>query len=341
MTRFIGLLGATGYTGRLVADELASRNITHRRGGRSRAKLDALPPTPNAETLEVDASNPVELDAFLDGIDALITTVGPFAELGMPVVEAAVRNNCHYVDSTGEPDFMSDVYAKYADAPVAVVPACGYDYLPSDCAAALAARKLGEGDEPIDVVVAYDLKNMRPSRGTTRTAVGGIASSVTRMHRIKVSFPEGEKDAVAVPLGERLTVPRHVPNANVTTAFVTRPGVAAVADFLGPTVGAFGALLRGAAPVVRRMTDRMSDGPDEATRSRARFRILAEARRGPAKSAVLVEGSDVYKLTAVLLVEAALQVQGQGAMAPAQALEPAEFLDAVSGSGLISWRYLD
>src|SRR5437764_5492744 len=170
MTRFIGLLGATGYTGRLVADELAGRNIAHRRGGRSRSRLDALPATPNAETVEVDAQDPAELDAFLDGIDALITTVGPFAELGMPVVEAAVRNNAHYVDSTGEPDFMSDVYAKYADAPVAVVPACGYDYLPADCAAALAARKLGPGDEPIDVVVAYQLKDMRPSRGTARTA---------------------------------------------------------------------------------------------------------------------------------------------------------------------------
>ena len=341
MTRFIGLLGATGYTGRLVADELANRNISHRRGGRNRARLDSLPTTPNAETVEVDASNPIELDAFCDGLDVLITTVGPFADLGMPVVEAAVRNNTHYVDSTGEPDFMSDVYEKYADAPVAVVPACGYDYLPGDCAAALAARKLGSDGDPIDVVVAYEVKGFRPSRGTAKSTLGAIAPGATRLERTTVAFPEGKKDAVAVPLGERLTVPLHLPNARVTTAFVARPGVAAAADFLGPAAGAFGALMRGAGPVLRRFTDRMSEGPDEETRKKARFRILAEARRGPARSAVLVEGSDVYQLTAVLLVEAALRVQGKGALAPAGAVEPRDFLDVVSGSGLLSWRYVD
>lgn len=341
MTRFIGLLGATGYTGRLVADELAHRNISHRRGGRNRSRLDSLPETPNAETFEVDASNPAELDAFCDGLDVLITTVGPFAELGMPVVEGAVRTNTHYIDSTGEPDFMSDVYSKYADAPVAVVPACGYDYLPGDCAAALAIRKLGNDSDPVDVVVAYEVKNFRPSRGTARSTVGALATGASRLERLKVIFPDGEKDAVAVPLGEGLTIPRYVPNARVTTAMVTRPGVAAAADFLGPAAGAFGALMRGAGPVLRRVTDRMDEGPDEETRKKARFRILAEARRGPARSGVLVEGSDVYQLTAVMLVEAALRVQGQGALAPAQALEPRDFLDVISGSGLLSWRYLD
>jgi hypothetical protein len=52
---------------------------------------------------------------------------------------------------------------------------------------------------------------------------------------------------------------------------------------------------------------------------------------------VLVEGSDLYRLTAQLLVEAALRVTGSGAMAPAQALSPAEFLGAVSGE-LLSWQ---
>src|SRR5204862_474303 len=109
----IALLGATGYTGKLVAAELTKRQLPHRLGGRSPEKLAALPS--DAERFVVDAGEPARLDAFLDGATALITTVGPFARLGMPVVEAVVRNQVPYVDSTGEQPFISDVYQRFAD----------------------------------------------------------------------------------------------------------------------------------------------------------------------------------------------------------------------------------
>ena len=73
----IALLGATGYTGKLVAAELTKRRLPHRLGGRSPEKLAALPS--DAERFVVDAGEPTRLDAFLDGATALITTVGPFA----------------------------------------------------------------------------------------------------------------------------------------------------------------------------------------------------------------------------------------------------------------------
>src|SRR3954469_21175409 len=102
----IGLLGATGFTGRLTAAELERRGIACRLGGRNAERLAAVPKGQGAETFVVDTSDAGRLDAFCDGLDALITTVGPFTTLGMPVVEAAVRNGVPYVDSTGEPDFM-------------------------------------------------------------------------------------------------------------------------------------------------------------------------------------------------------------------------------------------
>src|SRR5207302_4168431 len=116
----IALLGATGYTGKLVATELAKRRLPHRLGGRSPQKLAALPS--DAERFVVDAGEPARLDAFLDGATALITTVGPFARLGMPVVEAAARNEVPYVDSTGEEPFVAEVYTRFAHAPVPIVP---------------------------------------------------------------------------------------------------------------------------------------------------------------------------------------------------------------------------
>ena len=83
--------------------------------------------------------------------------------------------------------------------------------------------------------------------------------------------------------------------------------------------------------------------PRRQARARARFRIVAQARAGEQRARVLVEGSDVYGLTARFLVEAALRVAAPGAptgaLAPAQALPPREFLNATGGADL-RWRVL-
>src|SRR5438309_820489 len=110
----IGLLGATGYTGKLVAAELASRRLPHRRGARDPEKLAALPAVAGAEPFVVDVGQRDRLDAFLDGLDAVINTVGPFVELGLPVVEACADAGVPYVDSTGETAFMAEVYERFA-----------------------------------------------------------------------------------------------------------------------------------------------------------------------------------------------------------------------------------
>ena len=97
------------------------------------------------------------------------------------------------------------------------------------------------------------------------------------------------------------------------------------------------------AAALRPLVERRPEGPTEQTRARARFRIVAQARAGEQSSRVLVEGSDVYGLTARFLVEAALRVAAPGtptgALAPAQALPPREFLDATGGADL-RWRVL-
>jgi short subunit dehydrogenase-like uncharacterized protein len=323
----IALLGATGYTGRLVAAELARRGLPHRIGARDPGRLAALPRGPGAETFVVDATEPGRLDAFLQGADALVTTVGPFTTVGRPVVEAAVRNGVAYVDSAGEPAFLEAVYAGFAAAPTPVVPACGFEFAVGDLAAAIAARDVGAATE---VVVAYELSGVWPSRGTVRSAlfVASSARVAPGFHGLR--FPEGDRGGAEVSWGEAVTVPRHVPGATVTTVLVTPRLLAGVA---GLGMGA----LRLARPALAPVVDRLPAGPSERRRRRGRFRVVAEARAGHRRSSVLCEGSDVYGLTARLLVEAALRVRGAGARAPAQALDPEPFFAAVAGDGF-AWR---
>jgi hypothetical protein len=324
----LALLGATGYTGRLVASELARRAKPYRLGARDAGRLAALPRAVDGEAFVVDVTDSARLDAFLDGVDVLINTVGPFTALGLPVVEAAVRNRVAYVDSTGEPGFMAEVYRRFVGAPVPVVPACGFDYIPGDLAAAIAAAELGSQVD--DVGVHYEVDSMLPSRGTARSALGVLAQGMGALKRRRVTFPDGTRDAIEWPGGELVSVPRHVRGAAVSVTMVVPP-VLLPGWELG--VGAMTWL----APFLRPLVELLPEGPPPALRALARYRVLAEANGPAGRAAVLCEGSDTYGVTARFLVEAAERLRGSGAMAPAEALEPISFLDAVSADDF-RWR---
>jgi Saccharopine dehydrogenase NADP binding domain len=337
MTRTVALLGATGYTGRLTAAELQRRGVVHRLGGRSAARLDAVPSTGVRHM--VDLADPKSLDDFLDGVDAVISCAGPFAKVGLPVVEAAVRTGTPYVDSTGEPDFMRQVYEAHRTADSAVVPACGFDYIPGDLAAAIAAQELGE--RPEEVAVLYAITGGKVSRGTAQTAAGAFAAMTVRPRKLVLHGPDGPVTGVEVPWGEQVTVPLHLPGADVHTALGTPELMARLADLVGPAMPFTRPLSALAAPLLGALAARMPEGPSVEERGKARALVLATASAGGRSRTVAVRLRDVYGLTARFLVEAALTVEGTGAMAPAEALDPRTFLDAVARDdtdGDLSWQ---
>jgi short subunit dehydrogenase-like uncharacterized protein len=223
------------------------------------------------------------------------------------------------------------VYERFADASVPVVPACGFDYIPGDLGAALAAASLeGEVEE---VGVHYDVSGMMPSRGTARSAIGVLSAAPQETGRRQVAWPGGSQWALEWAGGERVTVARHVPGSRVVVT-MGMPLPAVLAAQFGAPLTSF------TAPALERLVDLLPEGPPESVRKLARFRVLSEATGPAGRSFVLCEGRDPYGLTARFLVEAALAVSAPdptvGALAPAQALDPEAFLDAVSGDDF-SW----
>ena len=165
----IAVVGATGYTGGLVVEELVGRGTEVVAIGRNPAKLDVLPA--QAERQVADISDRVALAAALDGCRAVINCVGSFLDLGEAVVDAAVAAGVPYVDTTGEFPFLRRVFDVH-DAParkagVAVVPGMAFYSAPADLASALATRALGR--PPDSVEIGYRLVGARPSKGTLRT----------------------------------------------------------------------------------------------------------------------------------------------------------------------------
>ncbi|KAJ3260243.1 hypothetical protein HK103_000878 [Boothiomyces macroporosus] len=146
--------GATGFTGRLVAEYLtvhAPKQVKFAIAGRSKSKLaeiaNMIKPLDKVDrfasgvpTLVADSSDQKSLDALVAQAKVIITTVGPYAKY----VDACVRHRTHYLDLTGEPHFVKKVIDLYHDKAVEnktlIINSSGFDSVPSDIGTLLIAN---------------------------------------------------------------------------------------------------------------------------------------------------------------------------------------------------------
>ncbi|WP_300007824.1 saccharopine dehydrogenase NADP-binding domain-containing protein [Pseudonocardia sp.] len=136
--------GATGFVGELTAAYLAEHapaGVRIALAGRSATKLEAvrarLPAAARDWPLIVaDSADTAALERLAESTRVLVTTVGPYARYGLPVVEACARAGTHYADLTGEVLFHRDAIDRVdkiaQDTGARIVHSCGYDSIPSD-----------------------------------------------------------------------------------------------------------------------------------------------------------------------------------------------------------------
>ncbi|WP_320670067.1 saccharopine dehydrogenase family protein [Patulibacter defluvii] len=182
------LFGATGFTGGLTAEYLARHAPDGLRWalvGRNRAKLEAVrerlaaldPRTAELELLEADAADPASLARVAEATKVVVTTVGPYALHGEPLVAACAAAGTDYLDLTGEPEFVDRMYNAYHEQALAtgarIVHCCGFDSIPHDLGAYFTVLQLPEG-VPLHVE-GYVRAGGQPSGGTFHSAVNGFA----------------------------------------------------------------------------------------------------------------------------------------------------------------------
>lgn len=156
------LLGATGFTGRLVAEYLLSRHgaagdLRWALAGRSEDKLKAVRAELGAAAealplLTADSHDQASLDALCDRTTAICSTVGPYALHGSELVAACAASGTDYCDLTGEVPWMRRMLDAHQDQARAsgarLVHCCGFDSIPSDLGVAFLQRaaieKLGQ-----------------------------------------------------------------------------------------------------------------------------------------------------------------------------------------------------
>ncbi|UUM26629.1 saccharopine dehydrogenase NADP-binding domain-containing protein [Acinetobacter colistiniresistens] len=141
------VFGATSFVGQILTRYLAEYFADHKEqlnwaiAGRSQQKLqhvkDALGTAGQAiPILVADANNQTELDALCAQTRVVVSTVGPYALYGEPLVQACVNNGTDYCDLTGETQWIKQMITKYEaqaqQSGARIVHCCGFDSVPSD-----------------------------------------------------------------------------------------------------------------------------------------------------------------------------------------------------------------
>lgn len=371
------VFGATGFTGRLVAQRLVEEHhgLTIGIAGRDAARLDEVRGhlerhadhhhTDVATTAIVaDAHDQRSLAALARRSRAVVTTVGPFADHGFGLASACVEAGTHYADISGEPAFVARLVEELDgpahDAGVRLVSCCGFDSVPPDLGAWLAAEAL---PDDADVQVrAYVSADARFSGGTFASAIGAVSGDATagiprpdpgpgrrvgslrpRIHR---------QDAVAgwgvplptidpqIVLRSAATLPeygrsfRYGHYARVTRLPVAVVGVAGVAA--GAAMARFAPTRR----LLERAMPEPGEGPPPEVRARSSFRVTLLGAADDARVRIEVRGGDPgYDETSRMLAQAGRALVEDDLPVAAGALTPAvglgrAYLDRLTARGL-------
>jgi short subunit dehydrogenase-like uncharacterized protein len=168
------IYGATGFTGKLCSKYLSENtsDIKWAIAGRNKEKLEEVK---KEFSLDVDifiaeSNDEKALDNITQNTKVVLSTAGPFHRYSSNLVKSCVKNSSDYVDITGEFFWireMIDLHHEEASSKgVRIVPACGYDSIPSDLGTFFASTKI---NEPIKRIESFHAGQGGVSGGTTET----------------------------------------------------------------------------------------------------------------------------------------------------------------------------
>ena len=184
----IVLFGATGFVGRLVAQRLAAVDLGGLRvglAGRSKDRLSALQSDLSVDwpVLIADSQDEPSLRRLAESARVVVSTVGPYARHGLPLVGTCAAAGTSYADLTGEPTFVRRSIDDFHESAVAsgarIVHSCGFDSVPSDLGVQLLAdRVIADGAGELADVTLLVVSIRGGISGGTIDSMRGIIDDV-------------------------------------------------------------------------------------------------------------------------------------------------------------------
>lgn len=228
------IYGAYGYTGRRIAQEAVARGMHPIVAGRDPAKTAALAQELACPRRAFPLS---EARANLAGVSLVLNCAGPFSRTAEPMMDACLATGVHYLDITGEIDVIEAAAARSdqaAAASIVLIPAVGFDVVPSDCLAAMLAPRL-----PSATLLQLAFSGTgRLSPGTARTVIealpkggrvrqdGRIVAVPVAWKTIEIDLGDRRQAAVTIPWGDVASAWHSTGIPNVETYMMMRAAMA-------------------------------------------------------------------------------------------------------------------
>lgn len=332
-----GIYGAYGYSGHLAARravELGQQPILL---GRDEARLGEIAERLELPSVVVGLDDPKPLRDALSGVSAVLHCAGPFEDTAEPMVEACLATETSYLDITGETAVLEYLASRDQDAKQAgtvILPAVGFDVVPSDCLAVHVSQQLPAASS---LTIAFDA-NTPPSHGTASTALRSMSGARIRAEgrlvevpvaskqlRVDFGFDRGEAVTSLINWGDLSTAYMSTGIENIETYSALPPDLVRTLKagrFLAPLIRI--PALRSMA--VKSLTEGKL-GPDEAEREGKSSWLYASVRSQEGRSvAARLRVPHAYTLTALASVEATTRVVARqvepGFQTPATAFGP-------------------
>lgn len=301
------IYGATGYTGRLIAERAKSLGHSPVIAGRDRGAVEQLAEELGFDFTVFDLEDRTAIERGLSHVDVVLHAAGPFVDTAVPMIEGCLATQTHYVDIAGEIEVF-ETCAGYKNAAqeagIMIMPGAGFDVVPSDCLAKYICNRV---DTPSHLSMAI-AGLVHVSRGTAKTAAKsmGRKTQIRRGGRIVAidhpelklfNFGKGEVECIGVSWGDVSTAYHSTGTPDIDVYFVATNALkrlSKVPSFLsglfqlGPVQG-----------LIRSQIGRMSPGPNQEQRDKGLAMIVAQVVDSGRKtfSARLVT-PEPYKFTA-------------------------------------------
>jgi short subunit dehydrogenase-like uncharacterized protein len=221
------VFGATSFVGQILTAWLVERAPAGLRwaiAGRNGAKLADVAASSGADVDQIvaDASDHDAMNALAGSTRVVVSTVGPYALHGSPLVAAVARAGTDYCDLTGEPQWMRAMIDVHQDAAVRtgarIVHACGFDSIPSDLGVWFTQRRAMERFGAACTSISFRVKALKggASGGTIASGLN-LVEEARRDPSLRAMLanpyalaPEGMRTGPRQP---DVTMPRHDPAA--------------------------------------------------------------------------------------------------------------------------------
>lgn len=334
MTTKILIYGAYGYTGKLITKEAYKQSLKVHLAGRSEESLKKLANVYNFDYTVINL-NEEKLTLLLKDFEVVIHCAGPFSETAIPMINACIKSQTHYVDITGEVSVFESIMNKSNEAQqagISLIPGVGFDVVPTDCLAAHLHKIMPDATH---LEMAFVGSKTGMSRGTAVTMAKNISQggfirensqlkNVPLAYKIKeFEFPHRKQWCMTIPWGDLMTAYHQtgIPNIEIYSG-AAKKTIDKIKKyrFLKFLLG-----IEWIQKIVRRKIENSVTGPTENELQEGKTYIvgIVSNKVGAFRSSTLIT-PEAYQLTALTALKSALHLLDKGKTIHAGYLTPAQ-----------------